>query len=194
MDLLRGAALVAATMTTGLVAGVFDLYAHTIMPGLRRTDDRTFVAAFQSIDTVIINPGFPASFIGALLLTGLAAALHLGADNRSVLPSWQASAPRAADRDSGSCAHGTRHESHHGGRSSRTAARRRGRWQSAPRLLGAHRYRRGYRPGSGRKRPVQRRRRSTYRRSWRSAGRASGPQTARRTAAACSWPRPGPGP
>ena len=91
MDLLRGAALVAATMTTGLVAGVFDLYAHTIMPGLRRTDDRTFVAAFQSIDTVIINPGFPASFIGALLLTGLAAALHLGADNRSVLP-WIASA------------------------------------------------------------------------------------------------------
>ncbi|HZC99392.1 MAG TPA: hypothetical protein VFA46_04120 [Actinomycetes bacterium] len=49
MDLLRGAALVAATMTTGLVAGVFGLYAHTIMPGLRRTDDRTFVAAFQSI-------------------------------------------------------------------------------------------------------------------------------------------------
>src|SRR6266702_975108 len=91
MDLLRGAALVAATMTTGLVAGVFGLYAHTIMPGLRRTDDRTFVAAFQSIDTVIINPGFPASFIGALLLTGLAAALHLGADNRSVLP-WIASA------------------------------------------------------------------------------------------------------
>lgn len=61
------------------------------MPGLRRTDDRTFVAAFQSIDTVIINPGFPASLIGALLLTGLAAALHLGADNRSVLP-WIASA------------------------------------------------------------------------------------------------------
>jgi hypothetical protein len=35
MDLLRGAALVAATMTTGLVAGVFDLYAHSIGLGLR---------------------------------------------------------------------------------------------------------------------------------------------------------------
>jgi uncharacterized membrane protein len=91
MALFRGAALVAATMTLGLVAGVFGLYAHTIMPGLRRTDDRTFVAAFQSIDKAIINPLFLASFFGALVLTGLAAALHLGADNRSVL-AWIAAA------------------------------------------------------------------------------------------------------
>ena len=28
-------ALVAATITTGLSAGVFLLYAHTVMPGLR---------------------------------------------------------------------------------------------------------------------------------------------------------------
>lgn len=83
--LFGGAALVAATMTMGLVAGVFSLYATTIMPGLRRTDDRTFVAAFQPIDRAIINPWFMASFLGALVLTGLAAALHLGADDRSVL-------------------------------------------------------------------------------------------------------------
>lgn len=57
MELLRGVALVAATITTGLMAGVFGLYTHTIMPGLRRTDDRTFVAAFQSIDKAIINNG-----------------------------------------------------------------------------------------------------------------------------------------
>ena len=37
MEVLRAAALIAATMTMGLVAGVFALYANTIMPGLRRT-------------------------------------------------------------------------------------------------------------------------------------------------------------
>jgi uncharacterized membrane protein len=86
MELARGVALVAATVTMGLMAGVFGLYAHTIMPGLGRTDDRTFVGAFQSIDRAIINPLFLPTFLGALVLTGLAAALHLGADGRSVLP------------------------------------------------------------------------------------------------------------
>jgi uncharacterized membrane protein len=86
MELLGGAALVAATIAMGLVAGVFGLYAHTIMPGLRRTDDRTFVAAFQTLDRAIINPWFMAGFFGALALTGLAAGLHLGAGDLWVLP------------------------------------------------------------------------------------------------------------
>jgi uncharacterized membrane protein len=86
MDVLRGIALVAATVTVGLMAGVFWIYANAIMPGLGRTDDRTFVGAFQSIDKAIINPLFLATFLGALVLTGLAAALHLGEDGRSVLP------------------------------------------------------------------------------------------------------------
>jgi uncharacterized membrane protein len=91
MELLRGAVLVAATIAMGLVAGVFALYAHTIMPGLGRTDDRTFVAAFQAMDRAIINPWFMANFFGALVLTGLAAALHLDPDRRAVLP-WTAAA------------------------------------------------------------------------------------------------------
>ena len=83
--LLRGLALIAATLTTGLMAGVFSLYAHT-MPGLGRTDDRTFVGAFQSIDRAVINPLFIATFVGALVFTGVAALLHLGADGRAALP------------------------------------------------------------------------------------------------------------
>jgi len=78
--------LVAATVTMGLVAGVFALYSHTIMPGLRRTDDRTFVGAFQAIDRAIINPWFMICFLGTLVLTGLAALLHLGSAHRSALP------------------------------------------------------------------------------------------------------------
>src|SRR6516164_6371771 len=84
--LLPGTVLAAAILTTGLMAGVFGLYAHTIMPGLRHTDDRTFVGAFQSIDRAIINPWFMAAFFGALVLTGLAAVLHLSGDKRNVLP------------------------------------------------------------------------------------------------------------
>jgi uncharacterized membrane protein len=85
LRLLQGATLVAAAMTMGMMAGVFVLYAHTIMPGLGRTDDRTFVAAFQAIDRAIINPLFLPTFFGALVLTGLAAALHFR-EARTVLP------------------------------------------------------------------------------------------------------------
>jgi len=86
---LRLATLFAATLATGLVAGVFALYAHTIMPGLGDTDDRTFVGAFQAIDRAIINPLFLLTFFGALVLTGVAGLLHLRGDARAVLP-WVA--------------------------------------------------------------------------------------------------------
>ncbi|WP_232667964.1 anthrone oxygenase family protein [Pseudonocardia sp. TRM90224] len=69
-----GVALVGATITTGLSAGAFEVFGHTIMPGLKSTDDRTFVAAFQSIDRAIINPRFlGGTFFGALALTAAAA-------------------------------------------------------------------------------------------------------------------------
>ena len=61
----QAATLLAATVTTGLMAGVFGLYAHTIMRGLGTTDDRTFVGAFQAIDRAIINPLFMLTFFGA---------------------------------------------------------------------------------------------------------------------------------
>jgi len=78
MFVLRVATLIAATMATGLAAGVFGLYQHTIMRGLARTDDRTFVGAFQAMDRAIINPWFMSSFFGALLLTAAAAFLNPG--------------------------------------------------------------------------------------------------------------------
>ena len=68
------------------MAGVMALYANTLMPGLGRTDDRTFVGAFQAIDTRIINPLFLLTFLGALAFTGLAVLLHLAQEFRSVLP------------------------------------------------------------------------------------------------------------
>ena len=80
MDALQTAALLAATITMGIGAGVYLLYAFAIMPGLGKTDDRTFVGAFQQIDTAIVGPFLVIFFFGPLAFTALAAALHLGAD------------------------------------------------------------------------------------------------------------------
>ena len=41
MEHVRTAALIVSTLTMGLAAGVFGIYANAIMPGLRGTDDRT---------------------------------------------------------------------------------------------------------------------------------------------------------
>ncbi len=79
------------------MAGVFGIFSHTIMRGLSTTDDRTFVGAFQSIDRAIINPLFMLSFLGALVFSGVAAALCLRDDGRSVLP-WVARHVRPVSR------------------------------------------------------------------------------------------------
>ena len=85
MDAFQGTALMAATITMGIGAGVYLLYAFAIMPGLSKTDDRTFVGAFQQIDTAIVGPFLLVFFIGPLGFAALAAALHLGDGDRSAL-------------------------------------------------------------------------------------------------------------
>jgi uncharacterized membrane protein len=84
--ILTSTVLIAATVLTGLSTGVIALFAHTIMPGLKTTDDRTFVAAFQSLNRAILNPWFMTTFFGALILIGIAGLLHLGGDRRAALP------------------------------------------------------------------------------------------------------------
>lgn len=86
LELVRGVVLFAATITVGLMAGVFWVYANSIMPGLGDADDRTFVGAFQALDRAIVNPLFLSTFVGALALTGVAAVLHAGAGGRAALP------------------------------------------------------------------------------------------------------------
>ena len=86
LEVLRAVVLLAAAMTMGIGTGVFQLYVFAIMPGLGRTDDRTFVGAFQQIDRAIISPWLFLWFFGALGFTAVAAALHFGTDERSALP------------------------------------------------------------------------------------------------------------
>jgi len=78
--------LLPATLFTGLTAGVFADWAHTVMRGLHTTDDRTFVAAFQALDDAILNPLFMIPFMGGLFLSGVAAVLYLVDGDR---PAWR---------------------------------------------------------------------------------------------------------
>lgn len=85
MEVARAVSLVAATVTMGLVTGLFYAYACSVMPGLRGVDDRAFVEVMQRINVAILNVWFAIAFVGALLFTGLAALLHLGGDEGGVL-------------------------------------------------------------------------------------------------------------
>ena len=86
MTTFRTISLFAATLTMGLAAGLFYVYSYSIMPGLARTDDRTFVSAMNRLNEAITNGWFAISFGGAVLFTALATALHFGSGQRSVLP------------------------------------------------------------------------------------------------------------
>ena len=84
------ATLLAATLTTGLMAGVFVEWAHAIMRGLTKTDDRTFVGAFQAIDRALVNPLFMLTFLGALVFTGIAGVLYQRGDDGGSVTPWVA--------------------------------------------------------------------------------------------------------
>ncbi|MBB2941029.1 putative membrane protein [Actinoplanes lutulentus] len=73
---MRATILLIAVVLLGLMAGLFYAYAGSVMPGLRRADDRTVVDAMQKINIAIQNPLFLLIFLGALVATGVAAVQH----------------------------------------------------------------------------------------------------------------------
>lgn len=87
MESARLASLIAATVTMGLVSGLFYGFSVSVMPALRRTpNDRTVIDVMQRINVAILNGWFVLGYIGAFLFTALALALHVPADGRDVLP------------------------------------------------------------------------------------------------------------
>lgn len=72
-------ALVAATVTAGLLAGLFYAYSVSVMPGLARGDAKTFVEGMRGINVAIMNGWFMLSFLGAPLLAAVAVVLNLNA-------------------------------------------------------------------------------------------------------------------
>lgn len=85
MEIAQTLALVAATVTTGLVSGLFYGFAISVMPALRDGDDRTFVDVMQRINVAILNGWFVLGYIGALVFTALAAGLQFGGGDRDAL-------------------------------------------------------------------------------------------------------------
>lgn len=59
--------LTAATVALAGISGLYYAYACSVMPGLRATDDATFVSAMSRINSAIQNPVFALSFFGAFL-------------------------------------------------------------------------------------------------------------------------------
>lgn len=84
-ELLDRAVLVAATVSSGLLAGLFYAYAVSVMRGLGRTADRTFVESVQQINVAILNGWFALAFVGAPLSTAVAAVLHLDGGDQAAL-------------------------------------------------------------------------------------------------------------
>jgi uncharacterized membrane protein len=81
-----GGVLIAATVTAGLMAGLYATFFYAVMPGLKRVDDATFTATMRAVNVAIINGWFAVCFVGTPVLAVLAALLHLGADTRDALP------------------------------------------------------------------------------------------------------------
>jgi len=73
---VRALTLAGATLTTGLIAGVFYAYAVSVNLGLAAQPDADYVAAMQAINERIQNPLFFLSFFGAALFLLAALAAH----------------------------------------------------------------------------------------------------------------------
>src|SRR6478609_9203565 len=74
LETLRSPVLLAATVAAGLQAGTYYTWACGVMPGLARTDDRTFVSSMNHVNVAIVNPVFMLTFLGAPALAAAAVA------------------------------------------------------------------------------------------------------------------------
>jgi uncharacterized membrane protein len=75
-SIARPLSLVAATLTTGLIAGFFYAYACSVTLGLGLLPNDQYVEAMQAINATVRNGVFAFSFFGAVLFLLLALAVH----------------------------------------------------------------------------------------------------------------------
>ena len=74
--ILRAVALFGATITTGLVAGLFYAYAVSVNLGLAAQPDAAYVSTMNEINERILNPLFFLGFVGAVAFLLAALVLH----------------------------------------------------------------------------------------------------------------------
>ncbi|MFI9723020.1 DUF1772 domain-containing protein [Streptomyces sp. NPDC052396] len=80
---VAGPVLMAATVGTGLMAGLFFAFDVAVMPGLNRGDDRAFAEAMRAVNQAIQNGVFGLVFCGALPAAAAAAVLQHRLGRRS---------------------------------------------------------------------------------------------------------------
>lgn len=71
----------AAALGCGLVGGIFFAFSSFVMKALARLRPEQGIAAMQSINIVVINPGFFAAFLGTGVVCLVLAALALTRDS-----------------------------------------------------------------------------------------------------------------
>ncbi|MCX6406307.1 MAG: DUF1772 domain-containing protein [Propionibacteriales bacterium] len=71
-----------ATLSTGLVAGLFAAFAYAVSPGLRRVDDDAFVQTMRAVNAAILNPVFGLLFAGGLVAVVAAGVLTWSSEAR----------------------------------------------------------------------------------------------------------------
>ncbi|SDL45131.1 anthrone oxygenase family protein [Kriegella aquimaris] len=70
-----------ATISTGLMAGLFFAWSFSVNNGLANLNDVLFIKTFQSVNKSILNPFFSLIFLGSAFL--IPWALYLNSDNTS---------------------------------------------------------------------------------------------------------------
>lgn len=60
--------LILATLSTGIMAGLFFTWSNTVTTGIGRLNDLEYLRAFQAMNRTILNPAFFLAFFGAALL------------------------------------------------------------------------------------------------------------------------------
>lgn len=73
---MRIGVLLAATITSGMMAGLFYAYSISVMPALHRADAAVLVEVMQRINTAITNGWFMLCFLGTLVFGAIATVLY----------------------------------------------------------------------------------------------------------------------
>lgn len=76
METARTVTLIAATIGSGLISGLFYAFSVAVMPGLARSSDKTLVETMQNINKAILNGWFILAYLGAPLLIAVTLVLH----------------------------------------------------------------------------------------------------------------------
>lgn len=79
--------LIAATVTTDLLAGLYFAFSCAVMPGLAVASDTTLVESMQRINEKIINGRFISVFVGGVVLP-VTAAIMVPIDGETDVLLW----------------------------------------------------------------------------------------------------------